>query len=608
VLPALWAAWDRPESASQPLGDLLAANTFGGIAGALAAGFAAIPALGCAAAFSSPRFSTRCSPIWSPHLGAGFAPRAAVVLLAIVLADPMRAPIAHLRSTGETLRASYEGPGGIVTVVDSGGDLQLRLDNFYVLGGAAAAANQRRQGLLPLLLHRDPQRVAFVGLATGVTASAGPALGVPATTAVELVPEVAAAARDHFAPWNGDLFERGDVQVVVGDGRRFLAGGDETFDVIVADLFIPWHAGAGTLYSQETFASARRRLAHGGLFCQWLPLYQLTREEFDMIARTFLAVFPHTSLWRDDFYPDRPVVALAGRLEPETIDLDRVAERLAALPAWARDPLLVEPRGLAMLHAGELAPAAGLFARLPSIATTSRCSSSWHTRLTRIGTSGDKDWFTGDALGDFYERLAAIGDGAADPSLPDTADVADARRAGRALYRYALATAKHDRGRRRAARSRGARPRARGRDGVGKSGLRRFSARRAAGVVGAARRAGDRKEPSRGHGATPRRPRHGSGGTRTMRTRHVLLLLGLGLLAGGCAKPFTAPAKSVTSVAVLPPSNRTGDPLLVAGGTFLEEYAFKTRGSPCPRYCSPRREASSRSAAMPSSPAGPSSP
>ena len=54
--------------------------------------------------------------------------------------------------------------------------------------------------------------------------------------------------------------------------------------------------------------AASQRLAPGGIYCQWLPLYQLTREEFDVIARTFLAVFPHVTLWRDDFYPDRPVV------------------------------------------------------------------------------------------------------------------------------------------------------------------------------------------------------------------------------------------------------------------------------------------------------------
>ncbi len=31
-----------------------------------------------------------------------------------------------------------EGPAGVVEVVDTGDDLQLRMDNYYLLGGSAA--------------------------------------------------------------------------------------------------------------------------------------------------------------------------------------------------------------------------------------------------------------------------------------------------------------------------------------------------------------------------------------------------------------------------------------------------------------------------------------
>ncbi len=110
------------------------------------------------------------------------------------------------------------------------------------------------------------------------------------------------------------------MHLVLDDGRHYLASTAQRYDVIVSDLFIPWHAGAGNLYSREMYRGAARRLAPGGLFCQWLPLYQLTREEFEVIVRTFLAAFPHASLWRADFYPDRPVVGLVGSLRPLTVD------------------------------------------------------------------------------------------------------------------------------------------------------------------------------------------------------------------------------------------------------------------------------------------------
>src|SRR2546425_435528 len=354
VLPALWAAWGDRTSVAHPLGDLSAANLFGGVLGAVTTGFLIVPTLGVRGSLliAAVGYILLADLLALPH--GRFRPLAYAVLLAIVIANPLRAPLVHLRPEGETLHDIVEGASGIVTVVETGGDLQLRLDNYYVLGGSAAATNERRQGLLPLLLHPNPHHIAFIGLATGISASAGPALGVEETTVFELVPEVATAARTRFAPWNAGLLARPEVHLVLDDGRRSLAATRNRFDVIVSDLFIPWHAGTGNLYAREMYDIVARRLAPGGLFCQWLPLYQLTREEFDIIARTFLAVFPQVSLWRDDFYPDRPVVALVGGRGHTGPDLASVGARLAALPDWAQDPLLATPHGLAMLYLGEL--------------------------------------------------------------------------------------------------------------------------------------------------------------------------------------------------------------------------------------------------------------
>jgi spermidine synthase len=444
VLPALWAAWGDGAGADQPLGALSAANMLGGVIGAAAAGFVLVPTIGVRGGLLIAAVAYVVLADLLAALHSRLRPLAYAALLIIAVADPLRAPLVHFRPEGETLRALKEGPSGIVTVVESKGDRQLRLDNYYVLGSSAAAANQRRQGLLPLLLHRDPHRVAFVGLATGITASAAPALVVQETTVIELVPEVAAAARVHFAPWNAQLLERSDVRLVLDDGRRYLAASRESFDVIVSDLFIPWHAGAGNLYAREMFETVARRLAPEGLFCQWLPLYQLTREEFEIVVRTFLTVFPHTSLWRDDFYPNRPVVGLVGQLAPHPIDLAHIGERLLRLPDWGRDPFLASPRALVMLYAGDLASVADVFGQAPVNTDDRPLIEFLAPRLTRVTSAGDKDWFIGEALAAFYDMLDARSDGAPEPFLPSSGAVAEARRAGTALYRYALAYAEHD--------------------------------------------------------------------------------------------------------------------------------------------------------------------
>jgi hypothetical protein len=180
------------------------------------------------------------------------------------------------------------------------------------------------------------------------------------------------------------------------------------------------------------------------VFCQWLPLYQLTRAEFDMIVRTFLTVFPQASLWRGDFYPDRPIVGLVGQLTPRPIDFARLRERLLRLPTWRRDALLASPRGLVMLYAGNLTAVADLFATAPRNTDDRPMIEFLAPRLTRMAAAGDKDWFTGESLATFYDTLEARLKSSPDPLLPLSDEVVAARRAGTALYHYALAAARHD--------------------------------------------------------------------------------------------------------------------------------------------------------------------
>jgi hypothetical protein len=65
-------------------------------------------------------------------------------------------------------------------------------------------------------------------------------------------------------------------------------------------------------------------------------------------------------------------------------------------------------------------------------------------RLTRMGPAGDKDWLTGAALADYTEMLAARVAGRAEHTLPAAPEVAQARRAGAALFRYAIAATSGD--------------------------------------------------------------------------------------------------------------------------------------------------------------------
>jgi spermidine synthase len=177
----------------------------------------------------------------------------------------------------------------------------------YGLGSVRTRFAQERQGLIPLLLHPAPRAALFLGIGTGCSAGAAAGFGGASVDAVEILPEVVA-----MLPWfrdvNRDLAGRAathrGVRVLVADARRFVLSTNRRYDVVVGDLFVPWRAGEGALYAREHFEAIRGVLAPGGLFCQWLPLYQLDPRELRVIVRTFLEVFPRASATRAIRFPD----------------------------------------------------------------------------------------------------------------------------------------------------------------------------------------------------------------------------------------------------------------------------------------------------------------
>lgn len=74
-----------------------------------------------------------------------------------------------------------------------------------------------------------------------------------------------------------------------------------------------------------------------GVFCQWLPVYQLGPREWELIADCFAAVFPDTSLPWGHLDTGRPVVALIGSDVPSAADAGSVEERLRRL--WESVPV-----------------------------------------------------------------------------------------------------------------------------------------------------------------------------------------------------------------------------------------------------------------------------
>ncbi|OAI25739.1 spermidine synthase [Methylosinus sp. R-45379] len=269
---------------------------------------------------------TSLAPMAAPML-------AGALLFALAAPNFIRAP------QGGRVLATLDGPTVTASVVvDAASVRYLDVNGHFRMGGTSSVRSDFRQAMLPLLLHPEPRKALFLGVGTGATLIGGAMTPGVEAQGVELSPEVVA-----LLPWFADETRSLEPKVHVADARRYILADRAKYDVIVADLFHPALDGSGALYTVEHFAATRERLAPGGLFCQWLPLYQLDLPSLRAIIRSFRAVYPGASAWLNHYSVRTPMLALVGRSDDAPLDIDALAARLNE-PAMAA---VVRPLGFA---------------------------------------------------------------------------------------------------------------------------------------------------------------------------------------------------------------------------------------------------------------------
>ena len=111
-----------------------------------------------------------------------------------------------------------------------------------------------------------------------------------------------------------------------------------------------------TPISVEHFRDVRRSLRPGGVFCQWLAMYQFTPHQFEIIADTFQKVFPHTYLFCNALDSESPTLALVGLRDDAELNWQTIAARCAAYQkntALNQDVLLRGRDSFVQLYLGE---------------------------------------------------------------------------------------------------------------------------------------------------------------------------------------------------------------------------------------------------------------
>jgi len=148
---------------------------------------------------------------------------------------------------------------------------------------------------------------------------------------VEIEPAMVEGAR-RFGPMVARAFDDPRSHLHIEDAKTFFSSSPQLYDVIVSEPSNPWVSGVASLFSREFYAQARRRLKPGGLFVQWLQLYQIDMPLVSTVMRALDEQF-------DDY-----VVAI-----PSTLDAIIVASPQGAVPPL-RPAIFAEPGVAELLH------------------------------------------------------------------------------------------------------------------------------------------------------------------------------------------------------------------------------------------------------------------
>lgn len=350
LLPAAVGLYSRDlEHAGESVGLVILCNTLGAVAGSLLAGFVLIPWFGLLGSFRLLaalnlllafayllRFNRQLQPLGKliPALAAGvilaLAPISWNQLLmnsAVYYYAPAIAKVGGLDIylADTSLVDIEEGIETTVTVKD----FQQRIRFFSVNGKTDGStgrdmSTQVLVGQLPMLLKNSPEKALVIGLGTGVTLREVVSHPSAQIDCIEISPEVVRVA-PQFSAVNGQAWKHPRTNLVIQDARQWLLTRDKGYDVIISEPSNPWQTGNANLFTSDFYQIAAQRLNPAGVFCQWLPLYDLSSEQLRIAIRTFIRTFPETT----SFINGTDFILLGSKV-PQAFDLKRLKAAMAS--------------------------------------------------------------------------------------------------------------------------------------------------------------------------------------------------------------------------------------------------------------------------------------
>jgi spermidine synthase len=255
-------------------------------------------------------------------------PRASYVIAALIIV-----PLIWLMPSSLNFWANLHGISAqkIITHEDNSGVALLKNESSDFKGQTKVFVNGIGQstipfydfhitlGMVPAMVHPDPQDIAIIGMGAGATLFA--AGGRPETrslTSIEIVKPLLLSLMDHEDrrnyPGLQSIFNDRRINYVFGDGRSVILNGDKQYDIIEADALRTTSAYSGNLFSVEYFQLLKNHLKPGGIAVTAAPTQR--------IINGFVKVFPNAVLVRTND------TLILGSTQKIDWNIEKISDRL----------------------------------------------------------------------------------------------------------------------------------------------------------------------------------------------------------------------------------------------------------------------------------------
>ncbi|MCZ6875516.1 MAG: fused MFS/spermidine synthase, partial [bacterium] len=152
-------------------------------------------------------------------------------------------------------------------------------------------------GLLGMAINPTAEDVAVIGFGAGLTTStvlANP--NIQRVDTIEIEPVMVEGARQ-FGDVVARAFDDPRSHIYIDDAKTFFSTRQKQYDIIIAEPSNPWVSGVAGLFSQEHYRRVKRHLRPGGVYTQWVQLYEFDVNLVLSVVKAFANEFDDYALY-----------------------------------------------------------------------------------------------------------------------------------------------------------------------------------------------------------------------------------------------------------------------------------------------------------------------